>query len=127
MTPTTMTTSARDATALEPMPFADAGPCWICGGAELDRVWRDPFDLTDFPRFGAYAHAGHPPSWLVRCRACGFGQPESLPAIADFFETLYDISWGREALDREFDCGYKDLIFREVLEGLERRRSEELP
>jgi SAM-dependent methyltransferase len=86
-------------------------------------VWRDPFDLSDFPRFGPYAHAEHPPSWVVRCQACGFGQPESLPALEGFFETLYDTPWLEETLNQEFDSGYKDLIFRKVLEGLEPRRA----
>jgi SAM-dependent methyltransferase len=116
-----------DACAREPMPFVATGPCWVCGGTAQDRVWCDPFDLSNYARFGPYAHADHPPTWLVRCRACGFGQPESVPALADFFDTLYTMEWTPESLDREFDCGYKDLIFRTVLDGLERRLGAELP
>src|SRR6478752_4366394 len=101
-----MTMPATDVPRHAPMPMATTGPCWVCGGTELERVWHDPFDLSAFPRFGAYAHEGHAPSWVVRCRACGFGQPESLPAVDDFFETLYGMDWTPEALDREFDLDY---------------------
>jgi hypothetical protein len=50
-----------------------------------------------------------------------------LPATADFFDTLYSIEWTEEVLDREFDAGYKDLIFHQVLSGLERYRDPNLP
>lgn len=113
--------------SLKSMPFVPTGPCWVCGSMQHDRVWRDPFDLSWHPRFGPYAHADHAPSWVVRCRSCGFGQPESLPAIADFFEVLYAIDWTKEALDWEFDSGTKDLIFRNVLQGLEGRLPKGMP
>jgi SAM-dependent methyltransferase len=109
------------------MPMVESGPCWACGGNAWDRIWCDPFDLSDYPRFGPYAHANHPPTWLVRCRACGFGQPESLPAVADFFETLYAMEWTPESLAHEFDSGYKDQIFRSVLDGLTSRLAADLP
>ena len=110
-----------------PMPFESTGPCWVCGGAARDRVWSDPFDLTSLPRYGPRAHADHPASWLVRCRSCGFAQPESLPAAPDYFDLLYQNAWSPEALDLEFDFGHKDLIFRAVLAGLERRRAPGVP
>jgi 2-polyprenyl-3-methyl-5-hydroxy-6-metoxy-1,4-benzoquinol methylase len=110
-----------DVPARAPMPMLPTGPCWVCGGATLDRVWSDSFDLSEFPRFGDYVHAEHPPSWVVRCRRCGFGQPESLPATPDYFDLIYAINWELCDLDREFDCGYKDAIFRHLLEGLQRR------
>lgn len=122
-----MSTSAMEAPVRQPMPFVASGPCWVCGGTDQVRVWRDPFDLSHLPRFGPYAHADHPPTWVVRCRACGFGQPESLPAPADFFERLYAIEWTPESLDREFGCGYKDAIFQVVLAGLQRRLAGGLP
>jgi SAM-dependent methyltransferase len=109
------------------MPFVATGPCWVCGGKEWDQVWCDPFDLSNYPRFGPYDHANHPPTRLVRCRACGFGQPESLPAVADFFKTLYTMEWTPESLDHEFDCGYKDLIFQSVLDRLAKRLGARLP
>ena len=104
------------------MPMAPVESCWICGCRTLDRVWRDPFDLSAFSRFGVYQHANHAPSYVVRCARCGFGQPEALPALADFFEILYRIPWSRESLNREFDLGYKDYIFETVIQGLDRRR-----
>jgi hypothetical protein len=110
-----------------PMSFVSTGPCWVCGGARLDRVWRDPFDLSVLPWFGPYAHAGHAPTWIVCCRDCGFGQPETLPTTHDFFDLLYAMKWSTESLDKEFDLGYKDLIFEVVLKGLERRKPAGLP
>jgi SAM-dependent methyltransferase len=108
------------------MPRDPSGPCWICGSAELDPIWHDPLHLAAFPRFGPLAHDNHEPTWVVRCRACGFGQPEYLPA-PEYFDMLYAIEWTPESLDREFDGGTKDLIFQEVLEGLEKRRPAGLP
>jgi Methyltransferase domain len=122
-----MTAPATNASAQEPMPLVATGPCWVCGGTARDRVWCDPFDLSAISRFGPYAHAEHAPTWLVRCRTCGFGQPESLPALDTFFDTLYTIEWSPQSLAREFDSGYKDQIFRTVLEGLERRLARPLP
>lgn len=106
------------------MPMVPVRSCWICGCPTLDRVWRDPFDLSDFERFGVYRHANHVPSWVVRCSRCGFGQPEALPEIPDFFEILYHIPWPRENLDREFDQGLKTLIFQQVIAGLDHRRGD---
>ncbi len=108
--------------AREAMPLAPSGPCWICGGMERDRVWCDPLDLTYHPRFGRFAHAGHPDTWLVRCRACGFAQPEVMPALDDYFDVLYaDQPWlTEEHMAAVFDSGFKDAIFRQVLDGLAR-------
>src|SRR4051812_33211155 len=82
-----------------PMPLVPTGACWICGAEAWDRVWSDPFDLWDLARSGPHAHAEHPPSWVVRCRACGFGQPEGLPDRPDYFEVLYERPWPPEALE----------------------------
>src|SRR4051812_26505714 len=101
---------STDAHHRETMPFAATGLCGVCGGVTPDRVGRDPFDLTAQPRFGAPAHGGHAPSWVVRRRPCGFGQPEGLPAVDDFFETPYAVDWTTESLDREFDLGDKDRV-----------------
>jgi SAM-dependent methyltransferase len=122
-----MTVSAAPAETWQPMPLASTGPCWICGGTEQNRVWSDSFDLSEYPRFGPHAHADHPPSWLLRCRVCGFGQPESLPATADYFNTLYHIAWPLESLDRDYNTDHKDLVFRDVLSGLERRLAPGVP
>jgi SAM-dependent methyltransferase len=107
--------------------MAPTGACWICGAEAWDRVWSDPLDLSDLARFGPYAHAGHPPSWVVRCRACGFGQPECLPAVADYFEVLYERPWPPEALETDFAHPYRDLVYRGVLGGLRRHRGPGVP
>ncbi len=116
-----------EAPACETMPLEPTGPCWVCGGEALRRVWRDPLDLSGQPRFGpALAHADHPPTWLVRCRGCGFAQPELLPRD-DYFATLYDIPWTDDDLARDHDTGWKDLIFCSVLDGLARRVGPGVP
>jgi SAM-dependent methyltransferase len=105
------------------MPTASTGPCWVCGGSDVRRVRREAFDLTHHPRFGPHAHGGHPDVWLVRCRACGFHQPESLPARDDYFDVMYsDQPWlTEEGMRRTYECGYKDFVFREILQDLGRR------
>jgi SAM-dependent methyltransferase len=121
-------TTAEGTTARESMRLEPTGPCWICGAGAWDRVWRDPFDLTTLPRFGpALAHPDHPPTWVVRCRGCGFGQPEALPARADYFDTLYDIPWSDADMEADHAVGYKDFIFRQLLADLGRRLAPGLP
>src|SRR5438876_514058 len=111
------------------MPMASSGPCWVCGGTEATRVWSDAFDLSDHPRFGPYAHADNPTSWLVRCRRCGFAQPESLPAIEGYFDLLYaDQPWlTEESMRSDFEQGSKDFIFREILGHLNRHLGPSVP
>src|SRR4051812_2322091 len=121
------TVDRRPSTVHPPMPLVPTGPCWICGAEAWDRVWSDPFDLSDLARFGPYAHAEHPPSRVVRCRACGFGQPEGLPAPADYFETLYERPWSPEALEADFAHPYRDFVYRSVLAGLRRHRGPDVP
>ena len=31
--------------------------------------------------------------WLWRCAACGFAQPDRIPALPRFFERMYDQRW----------------------------------
>ncbi len=106
-----------------------SGPCWVCGASGRDVVWSEPFDLSAHPRFGRYAHEHHPESRLVRCRRCGFGQPEELPGIENYFDLLYsDQPWlTPEGMEHEYNCGYKDFIFRDELRGLERRLGAGVP
>ena len=59
--------------------------------------------------------------WIVRCRDCGFGQPEELPRLPRFFERMYDQRWADEWVEREFEARYKDLIFQTILRQLDRR------
>jgi SAM-dependent methyltransferase len=103
--------------------------CWICGGRDRKPVWRDPFDLSAHPRFGPYAHADNPDSVLVRCQSCGFGQPAALPAVPDYFDTLYgDQPWlTEESMRVDYDRGLKDLLFAEVLAILKSRLGPDVP
>jgi SAM-dependent methyltransferase len=115
-----VTIPGAEMTANAPFPMEPTGACWICGASALDRVWSDPFDLSDVPRFGPYAHADHPPSWVVRCRSCGFGQAEALPAAPDYFDTLYEREWPEGDMEANYEYPYRDFIYGEVLEGLAR-------
>jgi SAM-dependent methyltransferase len=56
--------------------------------------------------------------WMVRCGACGFGQPDQLPTLAHFFDRMYDQRWSDAWIAREFDAPYKDFIFERILRGL---------
>lgn len=102
--------------------FARVERCWICGGGALDAVHRAIFELSAYaeqdPALAAYTGATVA---LVRCRGCGFAQPEALPALPDFFGRMYDQRWGEGWMEEEFRSGYKDLIFGHVLRGLARR------
>lgn len=101
--------------------------CQVCGGGPLKPVWRDRFDLSHFPRFGADAHGNYPDSRVVACPDCGFGQPETLPDIPDYFRTLYRIEYPEGALKADFESGVKDAIFREVLGRLDGRLAADVP
>jgi SAM-dependent methyltransferase len=94
----------------------------VCGGRELRRVHTATFELSEYrrqdPELARYTGAGVE---IVRCAACGFGQPAAMPALADYFGRMYDQRWSAEWMEREYTSGYKDLIFRTVLGGLERR------
>jgi 2-polyprenyl-3-methyl-5-hydroxy-6-metoxy-1,4-benzoquinol methylase len=59
--------------------------------------------------------------WLVRCAACGFGQPEALPTLPNFFDRMYDQRWSVAWVRQEFSGTYKDLIFDKILDALARR------
>jgi 2-polyprenyl-3-methyl-5-hydroxy-6-metoxy-1,4-benzoquinol methylase len=59
--------------------------------------------------------------WLVRCAACGFGQPEALPTLPNFFDRMYDQWWSEAWVQQEFAATYKDLIFDEILNELAHR------
>jgi 2-polyprenyl-3-methyl-5-hydroxy-6-metoxy-1,4-benzoquinol methylase len=59
--------------------------------------------------------------WLVRCATCGFGQPEALPSLPNFFDRMYDQRWSDAWVQQECSATYKDLIFDEILNELARR------
>jgi 2-polyprenyl-3-methyl-5-hydroxy-6-metoxy-1,4-benzoquinol methylase len=100
--------------------FTPVRECWICGAATLTRVHDASFELGEYrtqdPELAAYSGQSVP---IVRCAACGFAQPLRLPALARYFERLYDQRWSRDWIAREHDGTYKDLIFAEVIRQLE--------
>ena len=102
--------------------FDPARACWICGGRDLRPVTRAIFEFSAYaeqdPELARYTGATVE---LVRCAACGFGQPAGLPALPDYFGRMYDQRWSEAWLEAEFQEGTKDLIFRETLRGLARR------
>jgi SAM-dependent methyltransferase len=102
--------------------FVNVADCWVCAGTELARIHEAIVDLGVYrdqhPDLAAYTGET---VWFRRCAACGFTQPERLPAVPRFFDRLYDQLWSAEWVQREFESGYKDLIFRTILDGLARR------
>ena len=102
--------------------FAPVERCWVCGGATLV-----PFHLCrlNFHEYAAqdpelHAYSGHQIS-LVRCAACGFGEPQQVPTLPRFFDRMYDQRWSEAWVTNEFDARYKDFIFRTILRELGRR------
>jgi SAM-dependent methyltransferase len=102
--------------------FTPVDACWVCGGRALAPVHTAIFELSEYarqdPELARYTGAT---VRIVRCAACGFGQPEAMPALPDFFGRMYDQRWSAEWMETEFTSGYKDLIFRTVLRRLEER------
>jgi SAM-dependent methyltransferase len=102
--------------------FTPVRACWVCGGVALRPVHAAVFELSEYarqdPELARYTGAT---VQLVRCAACGFGQPAALPALEDFFGRMYDQRWSAEWMETEYTSDYKDLIFRSVLGGLEGR------
>jgi 2-polyprenyl-3-methyl-5-hydroxy-6-metoxy-1,4-benzoquinol methylase len=102
--------------------FVDAGPCWICASSELMPVHANTFELSAYkeqdPELAAYSGASVE---LRRCAACGFAQPDRLPALAGYFERMYDQRWSAEWVAAEFDSAAKAAIFDGILRSLERR------
>lgn len=102
--------------------FTPVRACWVCGDGDLRPVHTAIFELSEYarqdPELARYTDATVE---LVRCAACGFGQPAALPALEDYFGRMYDQRWSAEWIETEFSTAYKDLIFRTVLAALERR------
>jgi SAM-dependent methyltransferase len=107
---------------LAPDFFGPVARCWVCDGPALDRYARCRLEFREYaaqdPELHQYTgeHV-----WLVRCRTCGFGQPEVLPTLPNFFDRMYDQRWSDSWVDDEFTATYKDLIFRGILNQLGRR------
>ena len=112
----------------EAMPMTPSGPCWICGGAAMDPVFPSYLNLRYSSQFGPHAHDDHPPYNVVRCRRCGFGQPDLMPALENYFDLLYGQPWWTpESLAAEFANPFKDAVFAAVLAGLDRRMRPGVP
>jgi len=106
--------------------FAPLAACWVCGGRALRPVTTATFEFSEYarqdPELARYTDASVE---IVRCAACGFGQPAALPRLPDYFARMYDQRWSAEWMETELRSGYKDLIFRTVLTGLEERGAGE--
>jgi len=115
----------RSSAPVEPKPlFVPVARCWVCGAGPLTRYHQAPLEFHQYIDQDAELHAYTGESvWLVRCRTCGFGQPERMPALQGYFDRMYAQQWSAEWVAAEFDAGYKDLIFRTVLRELDRRIS----
>jgi 2-polyprenyl-3-methyl-5-hydroxy-6-metoxy-1,4-benzoquinol methylase len=104
--------------------FTPLPACWVCGATALAPVNSALFELSEYarqdPELARYSGAT---VRLVRCRVCGFGQPEALPSLPGYFARMYDQRWSVEWMRGELASAAKDLIFRRVLEGLEARVS----
>jgi SAM-dependent methyltransferase len=101
--------------------FTPVPACWICGSGRLSSVHTAVFELSEYarqdPELARYTGATVE---IVRCAACGFGQPAAMPSLPDYFGRMYDQRWSAEWMETEFRSGYKDLIFRTVLADLVR-------
>lgn len=104
--------------------FTEVERCWVCDHTQLERVVEVGFDLSAFaeqdPELAAYTGAR---VWMRRCGRCGFGQPEAVPALPGYFDRIYDQHWTDEWLVAEFESRSKELVFRDVLATLRRRRT----
>lgn len=102
--------------------FAPEPACWICGSTQLRPVHQAVFELAIYesqdPELSRYTGAR---VTLMRCAECGFGQPESLPALERYFDRMYDQRWSREWIRSEFESASKDLIFNGIFSELARR------
>jgi SAM-dependent methyltransferase len=94
----------------------------VCGGRELAPWFPAIFEFGNFaeqdPELARYTGVDLE---MVRCAACGFGQPPALPSLPGYWSRMYDQRWSGEWMERDAASPYKDLIFRVVLDGLERR------
>ena len=102
--------------------FQPLDACWVCGGGRLKAVHSGRFDFKEYreqdPELADYT--GH--SFVLRrCAACGFAQPDVLPTLPDYFDRMYDQHWSPDWVEQEFESGWKDMIFRDVLRALGRR------
>ncbi len=101
--------------------FVPVPACWICGGTRLEPVHEAIFEFSIYaeqdPELARYTDQR---VMLVRCADCGFTQPQALPTLDRYFARMYDQRWSEEWMAREYESGYKDLIFHTVLRRLAR-------
>jgi 2-polyprenyl-3-methyl-5-hydroxy-6-metoxy-1,4-benzoquinol methylase len=94
----------------------------VCDGTDGDRIHEAILEFDAWreqdPELAAYTGET---IWLWKCRACGFAQPERVPALPRYFERMYDQRWSPEWVVEEFESTYKDLIFERILASLARR------
>lgn len=104
---------------IDPSLFVPLSRCWICGGEAFDAYSQLCFEFSNYrdqdPGLDGLTGAVLK---LTRCRECGFGQPEALPALPRYFDRMYDQRWSDDWVQNEFDCGYKDFIFESILKDL---------
>ncbi|MDB4906961.1 MAG: Methyltransferase protein [Gemmatimonadetes bacterium] len=102
--------------------FRAVDACWVCGSRSLRTVTTAIFEFSLYreqdPALDGYTGATVP---IVECAVCGFAQPAALPTLPDFFSRMYDQRWSDAWVVDEFELGYKDRIFLDVLVGLARR------
>jgi 2-polyprenyl-3-methyl-5-hydroxy-6-metoxy-1,4-benzoquinol methylase len=102
--------------------FSSIDCCWVCGGRRRRRYHQCGLSFREYrrqdPELDGYTGQR---VWLVRCLDCGFGQPECLPTLPNYFERMYDQHWSEDWVASEFTSEYRDLIFRTVLRELSRR------
>ena len=107
-----------------PPLFAPLDMCWVCGSNRLAPYHTLRFEHDAFlngnqdPELAGYTGQT---LTLVRCAACGFGQPSALPTLPAYFDRMYDQRWDPEWVAREFDAQYKDAIFHAILRELSSR------
>ena len=84
--------------------FTATGGCWVCGALERRPYHEAIVDFSEYagqdPELAAYTGVS---VRLVKCAACGFGQPEHLPALPRFFERMYDQLWSPAWVQQEFE------------------------
>jgi SAM-dependent methyltransferase len=104
------------------LSFRGTGPCWVCERTKLQRFHRAVLDFSAWreqdPELAAYTGET---IWLWRCLACGFAQPDRIPALPNYFERMYDQRWSAEWVAEELESPYKDVIFARILRALGRR------
>jgi SAM-dependent methyltransferase len=101
------------------LAYRDVTSCWICGAPAGERFHEAVLEFNAWreqdPELAAYTGQT---IWLRRCEACGFAQPERIPALPHYFERMYDQRWSPEWVAEEFESSYKDVIFTRILDAL---------